>query len=434
MSTALAIAGVTAVLRDRLTDWLVEQDVASLIGSAVTVSVRAPDRVVPEGGSEASQLNVFLYNVSRNVGWANANLPAHDPTGRFRLRNAPLGLDLHYLISAYSGSDLHAEILLGYAVQLLHEVPILTRDMIRSALNPAENPDLPPALSGLADAGLADQMEQLRITPQYLDDDAISKIWTATQSSYRPTAAYDVSVVLIEGTHPTRPGLPVLSRGEVDPETGRDRGVVVIPSLIPPLPTIETVEPADKQPAAVVGATVTLTGHHLGGASREVRLSSDRFRVEEVLPESGVNAEDRLEFVIPPAQSGDFAVGVYDLTARVVRPGESDPRETNRVAMLLAPEITNLPMNVARDGGGNASFMLDFTPTVRQGQRVTLLLGQAELEPEDFAPPATSLSFVVEQAPAGTFLARLRIDGIESAIIDRAAKPPVFLDMTVTIT
>jgi hypothetical protein len=118
----------------------------------------------------------------------------------------------------------------------------------------------------------------------------------------------------------------------------------------------------------------------------------------------------------------------------MVRPSETDPRETNRVAMVLAPEITNLPINMARDGDGDASFTLNFTPAVRQGQRVTLLLGHAQYEPEDFVPPATSLDFVVEDAPAGTFLARLRVDGIESAIIDRAATPPVFLDVTVTIT
>jgi hypothetical protein len=434
MSTALAIASVTAVMRQRLREWLADQEVASLIGNAVKVSVLAPDRVVVADGTEQSQLNVFLYNVSRNVGWANNGLPTHDPTGRFRVANAALGLDLHYLISAYSSSDFHAEILLGYAMQLLHEAPVFTREAIRSALNPAENPDLPAALSALADSGLADQVESVRITPQYLDNDAISKLWTATQSSYRPTAAYDVSVILIQGTQPTRPSLPVLSRGEMDLATGRDRGVVVRPNLIPPLPTIETVKPAGEQPQAVLGQTVALTGHHLGGSSREVFLTNDRFQVEEVLADSGTDVDDRMEFVIPAAQSEDFTVGVYNLTARMIRPGETESRETNRVALVVAPEINNLPQTVARDGDGDASLTLTFTPAIRQGQRVTLLLGQAEYEPEDFAPPALSLHFVVEDAPLGTFLARLRVDGIESAIIDRAATPPVFFDHTVTIT
>jgi hypothetical protein len=431
MSNALAIAGVTAVLRDRLTGWLVDQNVSGVIGSSVTVSVSAPDRVVPADGTEQSQLNVFLYQVSPNQGWANTCLPAHDATGRFRLSNAPLGLDLHYLISAYSGSDLHAEILLGYAVQLMHEFPVLTREMVQTALNPGGSP--PPALAALSESGLADQVEQLRITPQYLNNEDLSKLWTATQSSYRPTAAYDVSVVLIEGTRPVRPGLPVLTRGQPDPSTGKDRGVVVQPSLLPPLPTIEAVEPAGLLPAISLGQTVTVFGHHLDGSSREVRLASDRFVVDEILTATGTDS-DRLEFDVPAARAEDFPVGVYNVTALIVRPGETDARETNRLPAVVAPEITNLPQVVARDGDGDAAFTLNFTPAVREGQRVTLLLGQAELEPENFSAPATSLDFVVEDAPTGTFLARLRVDGIDSEIIDREETPPIFLGVTVTIT
>lgn len=430
MSTALAIAGVTAVLRDRLNGWLIERKVASLIRSDVSVSVLAPDRVVPEGGTEQSQLNIFLYQISPNAGWANRGLPAFDPTGRSRVANAPLGLDLRYLVSAYSRSGLHAEILLGHVVQLLHEAPILTREMIRSVLDSAQDPGLPPQM---AETGLADQVESLRVTPHYLSTDEISKLWTATQSSYRPTVAYDVSVVLIEGTRPTRPTLPVLSRGEIDPATGRDRGVVVTPSLIPPLPTIETVEPQGAQPAAALDAPVTLAGHHLGGTSRAVRLVNDRFEVDEVLPADPPDDDNRLAVTIPAARAGDFPAGVYSVTARMIRPDETAPRETNRVALMLAPKITNLPLSVARVGG-NAVFTLTFTPALRAGQRVTLLLGQAEYAPNPFVAPTTSLDFTIEDAPADCFLARLRIDGIESPIINRVAEPPVFLNQRVTIT
>ena len=137
MSTALAIAGVSAVLRDLLNDGLVNGNVSGVLGSSVTVSLLAPDRVVPTGGTEASQLNLFLYGVTPNAGWRNEALPSRDGAGRARLSNPPLALDLHYLLSAYSAGDLHAEILLGYAMQLLHEMPVLTREAIRTALNPS---------------------------------------------------------------------------------------------------------------------------------------------------------------------------------------------------------------------------------------------------------------------------------------------------------
>lgn len=435
MSNALAIGGVTAVLRDRLNDGLVNHNVAGVLGSTVTVSVLPPDRVAPADGTESSQLNLFLYQVTPNLGWRNEGLPSRDASGRHRLSNPPLAIDLHYLLSAYSGGDLHAEILLGYAMQLMHEYPLLTREMIRTALTPSPNlgTALPPALRALAGCGLADQVEQLKVTPQTLSTEEISKLWAATQSSYRPTAAYQVSVVLIEATQPTRQPLPVLSRGSVDLVSGRDRGVVVSPSLIPPLPTIEVVRPADEQTVMVLDATITLEGHHLDGTGREIVLANEKFGVEETLAAAGPSASDRMAFIIPAVRAAEFPAGVYDISARVVPPGESEPRTTNRLAAVLAPDITNLPQSVARVGG-NASFTLTFTPELRAGQQVTLLLGQNGLAPQAFTAPTGTLDFVVENAGIGVSLARLRIDGIESPIVDRAATPPVFLDRQIDIT
>src|SRR5262245_21071190 len=158
-----------------------------------------PDKVVHQNGVEVTQLNLFLRQVSPNVGWRNEGLPSRDGAGRTRLSNPPLALNLHYLISSYGAEPLHAEILLGYAMQLLHENPAIPRDAVRNALAQAADPNLilPPALQSLANSGLADQVEQLRITPEFLNTEDISKFWTATLAHYRPCAAYQVSVVLI---------------------------------------------------------------------------------------------------------------------------------------------------------------------------------------------------------------------------------------------
>jgi len=425
MSNALAIAGVTAVLRDRLNDGLINQNAAGVLGSSVTVSVLPPDRVVPSDGTEASQLNLFLYNVTPNPGWRNEGLPSHDASGRSRLSNPPLALDLHYLISAYSGGDLHAEILLGYAAQLMHEYPIITRAMIRTALNPLSDvgDNLPQALRSLADCGLADQVESLRITPQHLNTEELSKLWTATQASFRPTAAFQVSVVLIEATKPTRPSLPVLTRS-----------LVANPDLVPPLPTIETIVPAGKQPVVRLGETTTLTGHHLEGTDRQVHLRNDRFHIDELVAASGANVDDHLEFEIPTARAADFPVGIYDVTARLAPPGEPAPRETNRLACVVAPNITNLPQSVARNGSGDAHITITFTPQLRAGQTVSLLLGQEEIAPETFTAPTGTLNFIAKNVEVGAPLARLRIDGVDSPIVDHTVDPPVFFDQRVTIT
>jgi hypothetical protein len=442
MSTALAIAGVTAVLRDLLNDGLINNNVSGVLGSSITVSVLAPDRVVPANGSEASQINLFLYLVTPNPGWRNEGLPSRDASGRLRLTNAPLALDLHYLLSVYSGGDLHAEILLGYAMQLLHEMPVLTRDAIRIALDPSPDvgTSLPPALRALVDSGLGDQVELIKLTPQYLNTEEMSKLWTAMQSHFRPTAAYTASVVLIEATQPARSPLPVLSRGRVDLATGRDRGVVVNPGLVPPLPMLTAVVPPAHQPVARIGDTVDLQGHDLDGTGREVLFANDRFEIDTTiaaLAPAPSGADGTIQFALDPTLTSTLSVGVYRVGARLVRPGESDPRETNRLAMTLAPQMTNLPLSVLRDVSGTASFTIDFVPALRAGQRVVLILGQHEFLPQSIGSPPTELSFVIPNAPVGSHLARLRIDGIESPIIDLSADPPAtptFLNQRVVVT
>jgi hypothetical protein len=165
-----------------------------------------------------------------------------------RLSNPPLALDLHYLITAYGRSDFQAEILLGYAMHLLHERPMLDRPAIRRALNPSplDVSMLPPAFQVLTASDLADQVEAIRITPMVMPVEEMSKLWAAIQSHYRPSAAYQVSVVLIEAKRHASTPLPVLSRGPVDPVSHRDRGIVVNADMLPPLPTLFAAEPRAK--------------------------------------------------------------------------------------------------------------------------------------------------------------------------------------------
>jgi hypothetical protein len=163
-------------------------------------------------------------------------------------------------------------------------------------------------------------------------------------------------------------------------------------------------------------------------------LSNDRFGIEQSLAALATGGPTLMQFTIPGAQAAAFPVGAYRVGARVLRPGEPQPRETNRLAMTLAPDLLGLPMNVARDGAGAAIFTLNFTPALRAGQQVSLVLGQQEIAPQPFVPPVTSLDFVIPLAPVGAQLARLRIDGIDSPIINRAVTPPVFLDQRINIT
>ena len=259
MSSALAIGAVSAVLKNLLDNGIVEQ---VALGTTVNVSAVAPDTIRLDAPEDPPQLNVFLHQVTPNAAWRNRELPSRAANGD-RLTNPPLALDLHYLITAYGRSDFQAEILLGYAMHLLHERPMLDRPAIRRALDPSplDVSMLPPAFQMLTASDLADQVEAIRITPIAMAVDEMSKLWSAFQTHYRPSAAYQVSVVLIDAKKPARNPLPVLSRGLVDPVSHRDRGVVVNADMLPPLPTLFDAKPPAEQVVARLGESIDSERH-----------------------------------------------------------------------------------------------------------------------------------------------------------------------------
>jgi hypothetical protein len=274
----------------------------------------------------------------------------------------------------------------------------------------------------------------IKITPAVMDLDAVSNLWSAIQSHYRPTAPYLVTVVLIQSRRPVRSALPVLTRGPVDPVTGRERGVLTQADLAPLVPTVTAVTPPARQPAARLGDSVTLTGFRLDGTNRAVHLRNSRLGVaEEVAADAGA-AAGTLVFTLP-ARPADFPAGHYEISAAVLRPGESARRTTNMLGLSLAPRIvTALPATVARDASGDVSITLDIEPEVRPTQSASLIVGTREIPAQPFAAQTGALTFVIGQAAPGTSLARLRVDGIDSLLIDRTQTPPVFLDHRITVT
>jgi hypothetical protein len=427
MSSPLAIGAVSAVLRNLLDNGFIE--VAAPV-SPVNVTAVAPDRIDLEDTDANPSLNLFLYRTSLNQGWTETRLPAFDGNGA-RLTHPPLALNLHYLLTAYGMSDFQAEILLGYAMHLLHERPVLDRAAIRDALEPSPlGPSiLPPAFQAVTASDLADQLEAVTITQEPMDAEQMSRLWSAIQTNYRPTASYVVSVVLIEARKPSRTALPVLSRGPVDTATGRDRGVVVEPSLLPPYPTIIRVAPDASQPAARLGEAVRLEGHHLSGTSAVARFAH-RLLDEPNEITIGANADSTgvdLTLTSGATAEQDWPAGVYLVSVSLVRPDETDPRLTNVAAMLLAPVPQLPPTNVARDSDRNVTVTLDVTPLLRPAQDAQLTLGgeSALVEPHGTTAAGT-LTFKFGDVPQGSQWVRLSVDGVESLLLDRSAQPPKF--------
>ncbi len=435
MSTALAIASVTAVLKDLLNNGVVDHNVQPLLGD-VTVSALPPDRIITEATPEKSQLNLFLYQVTPNAAWRNAALPARDSRGA-RLTNPPLALDLHYLLTAYGEKDLHAEILLGYGMQILHEAAVLPRDAIRRALSPfPQQPfdvgQLPPQLRALFESGLAEQVEQIKVVPQSISTEEISRLWTAFQARYRPTAAYQVSVVLIESrSGAVRAALPV-----------RERNVYAIPFR---QPVVEQLLSRPNAAAKALPNQPILHEHFLVLRGRQLRGDDTRVHVAdvEVVPAASDVSESEISFQLPP---GLFA-GVQGLQVVHATPMGTPlvPHSgvaSDVTAFVLRPHIDTVNVNAQQGSAPDlraGTFDLTVSPAIGREQRVTLLLNElASPPPSDRAayaygferkspyqdvfppqtpPPTTSaLSIVFKDVKPAQYLVRLQVDGAVSPL------------------
>ena len=425
MSSALAIAAVTASLKDLLNDGLMDHDLSTLGSFAVTA--QPPDRVTT-GATENNQLNLFLYQVTANSGWRNVDLPSRGRDGT-RLTSPPLALDLHYLLTAYGAQDLNAEVLLGYAMQVLHENPVLTRQQLRTALGapaPVDGTLLPGPFGTLSAIDLADQVEQIKLTPVYLGSDDLSKLWTAMQARYRPSMAYSVSVVLIQTQGGGRTALPVLKRG------ADDRGPLAQASPAPVLTGVRAAA-SPLQPALRLGEDLIVAGTNLLRGSFGVRIEHPRFAIVQDLPTRTIDAAQLGVHLPSIAEDSSgmagWAVGVYSVSLRVSEPG-LPTWGTNSVPMALAPRITVTPLAQAP---GTVNLSVTCTPRLRSDQQaqVRLLFGAIEALPDSITTPGdpaqpSTLAFTIPGVAAAGYAIRLRVDGVDSLPVTFSGTPLSF--------
>jgi hypothetical protein len=292
-----------------------------------------------------------MHQATPNAAWRNAAYPSRDASGR-RIANAPLAVDLHYLLTAYSNADLQAEVLLGYAMQLFHETPVLARDAIRTALNPPNAPVaagnlLPSVYQALRASDLADQYEQIKITPSVMNTEELSKLWTAIQSHYRPTAAYQVTVVLIESQQRTRSSLPVLVRN-IAPQS----------AMVAPIPEVEAVVYPAARIAAQLGDDIELDGHDLDGAQHALLLTNTRLGLSRSITPAASVVASEVHFTLP-ADPVNLPAGIHSAQLQLARGGDPAPVATSAFPLTIAPQVGGLATPVSVDANGD----LTLTPT-----------------------------------------------------------------------
>ena len=188
MSSPLSIASVTSVIKSVLENGLVMHGATAVVGE-LAVTAMPPDRITT-GADERSQLNIYLYRITPNTAWRTIPSEATQSNGA---RAVPLSLDLHYLLTAYGERDYHAETLLGSAMELLHQTPVLTHETIA------------PTLASLAErsgsgasifAYVIDSIDRITLSPEFLSMEDLTKLWSALQARFRLSATYQASVLM----------------------------------------------------------------------------------------------------------------------------------------------------------------------------------------------------------------------------------------------
>jgi hypothetical protein len=392
MSDSRAIAMITGALRN-----LLDKGLAGELGSG-NVTTKPPDKA-RDGNEGPNQVNIFLYQVAINPSWRNTDIPyqrsserntemPHQGSADPRAQ-PPLALDLYYIITAYSqGNDeITSHRLLGRAMGILYDHPMLSADEISRALPEDDQEEFYP------------QIERLRITLQPLSLDEISKMWTAFQTPFRISAAYQVSAVLIDSTRHRRAALPV-----------RRALVYALPNR---MPSIESIEPQ----RILSQGKITIIGRNLEGQITRVRFMIDRDH--PVFGQIGSIGDNKITATLPQGLlAGVNTVEVVHDLALGDPPQSHRGFTSNSEPFMLLPQIMAAPPSVAQ---GDV-LRLQVNPPVGQRQRVSLLLGERAITVQPLSPtgPDTSQDLEISipsDIPRGSYLLRLNVDGAESPLI-----------------
>ena len=410
MSNAITLAAVTAVLKDLLENRFANDAIATSVGE-VLVTALPPDRV-SVGADERPQLNLFLYQVSqnRNADWVVRDRATELSSAPDRTTTPPLALDLHYLLTAYGAKDFQAELLLGHALQLLHENSELTSDTVfKSLMRAVEGGGygvFSQALAMDSVETLSQTLGPIRFSPEFFNMEETSKLWSSLQTHYRPSAAYKASMVLIES----------------DPEEDA-RSQPFLPALAQPI--IEQVYPLGAQDQSVTaGCTLVVVGQNFDPDLTQLRFLGRSQLVQPMKVQS-----DEIRVVVPASlNAGIQGVQVVQAMGKQAQDGGL---ESNLFAFTLHPQIdvTVEAVQKQKKGGCSAQLLAKVKPTVTPSQQVHLILnersekksGPLVIVAEPRTDDSQELRFQIAKMKPGTYWVQVQIDGAQS-VIDASSK------------
>lgn len=403
MSDYRAVGGVMETLRTLLKD---RMEVPGVKVTAIT-----PQADEKGQDAKANRVNLFLYRVTQNSSFRNQEIPGQGHPAAYGF--PPLGLDLHFLLTAYGTStdtdgdnERQAHFLLGSAMRVFHDFGLITDNLVQVRGADVGKPVLHESLIG--------EFEKIKLTADTISLEDLSKIWTALTVPYRLSAAYQASVVLIESqrerSFPKLVGKP--------PEEGPR--IYALPFHTPRIDRIQ-VRPAGPpqtlrlSPYAGIGDTLEILGMNLSGDNVRVFLGS----VDVTAHLQAVTA-DRLTVLVPDddrLQPGPQAVRVTLDVLMGEPPTVHTGFNSNLGVFMLIPSLSEIsPISGPSGTDVTISGRRLFAP----GLATTLLIGDAAFAVTDPPPPAPpvqqpdQIQVTVSGLPLGIHPVRVRVNGAES--------------------
>jgi len=446
LSNYLAIATVTAaiqqILREAITPHVRGAEVSTL----------RPDELSKSGVQ--SGINVYLFQVTPNSAMRNDSFPLRDDSGA-GLNRTSLAFDLHYILSFYGKEDrLEPEQLFALAALALANEPLLDSERIARTV------------AGVAGAILEgsdiNQAEPVRLNPVSLTVEELHRTWALfSPTPYRLSSVYTASFVKMStGASPGRnlpvaqirvsgrpvslpriqdwnpkrlpatPGAQVSISGDFGPDVvaflddlpivTRASGnslIAELPSgLLAGISSLRLGYPDPEGEPSPLSESVSLTIEPFVGD--DFRVSIENGMAVVVCPNPGVRVSRLLELTLSPVGSPGrgftssevlrfpLAANLWCEPGKVsdalrrafVQNGHSIPDDAEVIALGRERRIRT-------PNSGEPEFALRM-----DSAGLFALYGLSATDPEGATP------FAFATLPTGRYLARVRVDGVESRL------------------
>lgn len=396
MSNALCVPTVTASM-------------TALLQARVDAAGLVPRPLVGPGPlddlGQIPRVGVHLYRTSRNAALSVEEYPSRNAAGEVR-RTPTAVLDLHYLLTFRGVEPYQSEQLLALCAAGLDAVTDLSPELI--ALATASHPEI-------AGNDLAQATDRVRITPEALPLDEISRLWALyAPGAFTVTLAYTAGPVRIESGEVPGTVLPV-ARAAFD-----TRPVSA--------PRLDAVSGPDGV-GAPVRAAGTMPDLQLFGGLLTARSGETLAVLLDGTPVPSVTVVDDGRLTIPLT-----GVGPGHHTVQVRRLGSpTDPALTatrpaassDAVTFTVVPTLSAATADThGPDDARSGTVSAEVVPAVAAPQHVRLLLDSIAVTPPVAlavdvpltadGPPQTAVTANLVDVPAGLYRVTLEVDRVRS--------------------